>query len=392
MLTSKDRIYNLLQAYSTGTATFIEKQELFEWIENTRDTKVLNEHIDQIMQDTSIEEDFPEVSWDNIYNEILRKNRLVTQNEVKPKTTWKVKRYYQPVAATFFVSLLGIATYFFFKSKEEAQPVIAKISQHDEPGQMPGNTNAVLSAGGSQVILHSLDTTFNLAGNSVHLSGGELNVSEVKEEQYTLTTPRGGTYRVNLADGTTVWLNADSKLIYPSIFTGVNRSVTIEGEAYFDVAHNPDQPFIVNTAGQTLKVLGTEFNVQAYQDEDKIVTTLFTGGIKLSTPDETIEVLPGEQTEWNKSGAIQLNRYADIDQAIAWRNGYFRFHKADIKTIMRQLTRWYDVEVSYDPRLKPQYFGGLISRSNDLSQVLKLLEATNDIHFKKEGRRIIVMP
>lgn len=207
----------------------------------------------------------------------------------------------------------------------------------------------------------------------------------------TFETPKGGQYRVCLPDGTKVWMNAASTLKYPASFaTFKERSVSLDGEAYFEVSKDKGKPFLVTTRKQTIKVLGTHFNINAYSDEPDTKTTLLEGSIELSN-DKDLKVLkPGEQAETNGSG-ISVST-ADTDQALAWKNGDFVFEGASLRTIMRQISRWYDVEVSYEGQIADLKFGGSISRTKNINVVLRNLESTKGVHFKIEGRRILVMP
>ncbi|MEX8547377.1 MAG: FecR family protein [Mucilaginibacter sp.] len=206
----------------------------------------------------------------------------------------------------------------------------------------------------------------------------------------TIATPRGGQYQVVLSDGTKVWLNAASSLRFPVTFTGSYRKVELTGEAYFEVAKNKKKPFILNANGTNVQVLGTHFNVSAYADDAAVTTTLLEGSVRLVRA-ETIAILkPGEQgTSLNNQTTIKVEK-ADIEQVIAWKNGYFLFDNTDIHTIMKQAARWYDVDVVYQGSVN-KYYGGKISKYKDINELLKNLELTGTIHFKVEGRRVTVI-
>lgn len=213
----------------------------------------------------------------------------------------------------------------------------------------------------------------------------------------TIETPAGGQYQINLPDGTKVWLNSASSLRYPIRFTGKGRSVEITGEAYFEVAHNKLMPFRVITADQTIEVLGTHFNVMAYQDESSTNTTLIEGSVKVVKGNTSKVISPGQQTRV-KEGQIEVVS-ANIQEVTAWKNGYFIFKSEDVRSIMRQIARWYDLDVEYQGNVSEKIFGAKISRFRNVSEVLSILESTGSIHFKiinesnrTKGRRIIVMP
>jgi ferric-dicitrate binding protein FerR (iron transport regulator) len=215
----------------------------------------------------------------------------------------------------------------------------------------------------------------------------------------TISTPRGGQYTLELPDGSSVWLNAGSSLRFPTAFSGTNRMVQLTGEAYFEIAPHPSQPFVIavfsNLPGrgdtlQKIKVLGTSFNVMAYADEPLVKTTLIDGAVRVEGHRQCTSLIPGEQAQWGQSTGMQVVTDADVDAAIAWKNGYFDFNKADIQTIMRQLSRWYDVEVSFsgNGRNDKIFFGG-IQRDLPLSSVLSILERSG-VKFSINGRKVVV--
>jgi transmembrane sensor len=207
----------------------------------------------------------------------------------------------------------------------------------------------------------------------------------------TLKTPRGGIYQISLPDGTKAWLNSSSLLKYPVVFTGQERRVELEGEAYFEVAHNANMPFRVVSKTQTVEVLGTHFNVNAYADEDYSKTTLLEGSVRVTVPTVTKPVIlvPGQQSIAKPSG-IKV-RKVDADNIVSWKSGLFQFDNEEIHSIMKKISRWYDVDVEYENGIEHARFGGTVSRYADISQVLHKLELTNTIHFKIDGRRIMVM-
>jgi len=204
----------------------------------------------------------------------------------------------------------------------------------------------------------------------------------------TISTPRAGQYRLTLTDGTKVWLNAATSLQFPASFAGKERRVKLTGEAYFEVAPNATQPFIVETPYQSVEVLGTHFNVNAYEDEALTRTTLLEGKVKVQSGASSQVIKPGQQAASMQAGSIHINE-ADTEEAVAWKNGYFKFNKADIQTIMRQLERWYDVDVEYRGAVPTDLFVGKINRSENISGVLRILELSK-VQFKIENRKIIV--
>ncbi|MFY7899242.1 MAG: FecR family protein, partial [Chitinophagaceae bacterium] len=294
----------------------------------------------------------------------------------------------------FAAIVLGvvIGTFIFTKKEEKATTVNTTIS--NKPIIQPGGKKAILVIENGTNIL--LDETKNglLKTNSIaniQQNNHQLNYtanSHLTEQQFhTITTPNGGEYELVLADGTKVWLNAASSLRFPTNFTSNTRTVTLSGEAYFEVTPNKNKPFIVETGKSTIHVLGTNFNVMNYPNESAIKTTLLEGSVSVHHSNQTAKLLPGNQAIINKEKIETLP--VDVEEVVAWKNGLFTFHKSDLKTIMKQLARWYDVEVSYVGIIPEKRFVGDINRNSNLSEVLKIL-ATSGIKFTVEGKKIIV--
>ena len=207
----------------------------------------------------------------------------------------------------------------------------------------------------------------------------------------TITTPRGRQWQLALSDGTRVWLNAQSSIRYPISFTGAERRVVITGEAYFEVAQQAQASFVVQSGNQEIQVLGTHFNVNTYEDEPRYTTTLLEGKIKVNAGGKSVILRPGEQVANNyQTGELKIKN-ADINGVTAWINGRFRFDQSDIRMVMRQLARWYDVDIVYADHLPDYHFAGGTFRNTNLAEVLHVLELSG-VHFKVENRKITVMP
>ncbi|MBB6107605.1 FecR family protein [Mucilaginibacter lappiensis] len=299
-------------------------------------------------------------------------------------------------AAASVVICLAIGGYYFLLHKKDS-PQTAQIHQHDIA---PGSNKAILTlANGKRIILSG-----NPNGKLAQEGNAEINktadgqiVYQATDESAggaaafnTTSTPRGGQYHVLLSDGTNVWLNAASSITYPTTFSGNNRTVEITGEVYFEVAHNAAKPFRVKSKGQLVEVLGTHFNINSYADEPALKTTLLEGSINITVNNHARLLKPGEQAT-----VVQNNMNiatADPDQAVGWKNGDFIFNDEDLQNVMRQIARWYDVDVIYKNNTGYKKFFGTISRTKKLSEILKALEMNQNVHFKMEGRRIEVMP
>lgn len=205
----------------------------------------------------------------------------------------------------------------------------------------------------------------------------------------TAATPRGGQYEFILSDGTKVWLNAASSIRFPVAFPKNERKVQVTGEAYFEVASNPNSPFFVETQGQTIQVLGTSFNVNAYDDEQSVRTTLLTGSVNVTAQGISKRLQPGEQARY-ENGNLSIG-VADVGNVIAWKNGYFSFKDDDMHSVMRQIARWYNIDVSYEGQIPDRNFSGEISRNVNLSQILEIL-TFKKIHYRISETTLTITP
>lgn len=322
---------------------------------------------------------------------------ITEEDELDFNRTQKVRFLWpKAVAAAAVLIMLSFAGYFYYQKYSSATPVELTANLHDaDPG---GNKATLTLADGSKISLTDASNGELAKQSGVRISkskNGELVYSVIATNTKlpvfnTISTPRGGVYQVNLPDGTKVWLNAASSIKFPTTFAHLKeRKVELEGEAYFEVAKNKKLPFIVSTSGQQLKVLGTHFNVNAYDDEDEVKTTLLEGSLKVFAAN-SILLKPGQQAHVNRKGSrnVQLSP-ANIAQVMAWKNGFFHFEKDNLHTVMRQLSRWYDVEVVYEVDRQDDEFMGDIPRGIKLSEVLKML-AFEGTQFKIEGHKLIV--
>ncbi len=302
------------------------------------------------------------------------------------------KKYFQVAASILLVAMLSL----FVTWKLRQEPVKLQAQNHD---LAPGGNKAVLTlADGSKVDLGSIKNGVSTIQPGAHIikQSGELayqaasdKTGPVQVSYNTLTTPRGGQYELTLADGTKVWLNAASSLKFPTVFTGGERVVELTGEAYFEVVHNAKQPFKVKTSGQVIQDIGTQFNVNSYADETALTTTLVEGSVKIFDTKGATIIKPGQQYLLKSDGGSLVKDDVDVDEATAWKNGMFQFNNADIKTIMRQISRWYNVDVEYRGEVPASTYHGRISRNSNASAVLKILELSG-INFTVEGGKIIV--
>ncbi|MCZ4221762.1 FecR family protein [Pedobacter rhodius] len=356
------------------------------------------------LMDSFIEEQLLSNSWDpsevekqelrskikqGIDNELFD-GHTVAENKTKSRLIklWRISA----AAAVLAVFLLG-GVYFLRKRNELPE---ARFANDIQPG---GNQAVLTLTDGRKINLASSKTgeLANLNGISIKKStNGLLIFSVLKAEENinsdqlnTIETPLGGQYQVNLPDGTKVWLNAGTKLKFPTLFTGSNRIVELRGEAYFEVTKDNKHPFLVNSGVQEVEVLGTHFNINSYSNEPVIKTTLLEGAVKVSNSDMEKLIAPGEQ-------AILNNKHFDIKEvdpatAVDWKNGEFRFKDENLKSILRKLSRWYNVKFILEEGLDNlPAFSGSVSRFDQISVVLKMLEETGNIKFYINGKVITV--
>ncbi len=312
-------------------------------------------------------------------------------------------RNWMRVAAALLLLLglgLGIRMIWF---RPAEKIMTAPLTQTKERPLAPGSDRAWLRLGDGSVVY--LDSTApGLLASQAGLklekkADGSIVYQSVPSVEHTpgatlyneIRTPRGGQYQVILSDGTHVWLNAETTLRFPVVFGGSDRKVELLGEAYFEVAKDQRRPFRVMTDASLVEVLGTHFNVNAYPDEASVRTTLLEGRVgvgKISGGDLRM-LSPGQQAAVKSDGTVKVDDRADTEEAIAWKNGRFHFNSADIRAIMRQIARWYDAEVIFEgnPEL---HFTGQITRRDEVSRVLQMMEMTGEVRFRVEGRRIYV--
>jgi len=301
-------------------------------------------------------------------------------------------------AAAVLLLLAAGAVYFW--PQRRTTPQLA----HTLPVDIaPGRNGAVLTlADGSQLVLDSVNNGVVAAqqGAQVVMQNGQLTYNSAGKGNGNLaynimSTPKGRQFSLVLPDGSKVWLNAASSLKYPTAFTGKERVVELTGEAYFEIAKNAAQPFKVNVPGRAaIAVLGTSFNINAYADEDALKASLLQGSIRLQGSGNAaapVVLQPGQQGRLQPNTPIHVLQ-ADMDKVMAWKNGIFNFNDASLQEVMRQLERWYDIEVVYEKGVPDRYFYGKVSRDIPLSGLLKVLDATR-VHFRiEQGRKLVVMP
>jgi len=310
----------------------------------------------------------------------------------------RVRRLWPRIAAAASILLIISIGGYFLTHRQPANTLIAKSTVI-----VPGSKKAILTLSNGQQInltdVHKGNIAKQANTNITKTDDDQLvyqqqqhNVAGNQEVVYNIiTTPRGGYYPLKLADGTLIILDAASSIKYPVNFVGKERLVEITGQAYFEVKHNAAMPFKVKVKGQVIEDIGTSFNVNAYDDEPALKTTLVEGSVKVTKATESVLLQPGQQAITTAAkNTIQIKR-VDLDEVIAWKNGQTLFKDEDIAEIMRQVSRWYDVDLQFQGNQPQRHFVGGISRNANLKDLLKILEFDN-IHFTVEGRKLIVKP
>lgn len=320
-------------------------------------------------------------------------------------------------AAAVLIAFLSLTYVWVVRSTEKKVTAKQQKNRTYKNDVLPGTQKALLTLGDGTVI--ELDNAQNgtlasQGGTTIIKLDGTINYENAKAGQTlfnTIATPKGGQYQVVLPDGTLVWLNAASSIHFPTRFNGNERRVEITGEAYFEVTKDARKPFHVITPTQDVEVLGTHFNVNAYADEASVKTTLLEGSVKVTPaignrqsaknapdkPGQSAILKPGEQSEISVNSRftiadsrLTINHSPDIESVMSWKNGLFQFNNADIQTIIRQLARWYNLEVEYSKPPDDNLYYVEMPRSSKLSSILKVLELTGNIHFEIEGQKLIV--
>lgn len=390
------RLYELLSALAAGQLTEPEKKELAELSLDESGTEAFQRQIAELMQEMPEEQVADKTEWLALLNDVMAADKAVPEKEeISSVPLRRVHFLWKWGWAAASVLLLATGVYFWSFQKATVPQTASDINI------APGKQGAILTlSDGSEVMLDSLGNGVVALqnGTQVVLQNGHLSYDRSGDNSgqmayNTMKTPRGRQFSVMLPDGTTAWLNAASSIRYPTIFNGKDRKVEVTGEVYFEVAADAEQPFIVEIKDKmSVEVLGTRFNVNTYEDNDVIKTTLLQGSVRVKAASGSQLLLkPSQQALLQDNGVLDLDPHPDTEQVMAWKNGIFYFVDADLRQIMLQFSRWYDVDIKYEPGVKTQYFSGKIQRDIGLAEVLSVLEMSN-VNCRIEGRTIIVSP
>lgn len=394
MRNNESRLAFLFRQYLAGSLSMEDRQSFFHLVADDRSEEELKELIEKeielIEPGASVYGNhLTDDQADLIFHHIIAGRQPGTHKRKLVRLAWA-----GAAAAALFTLVAGI--YFF--SQTSATPTVVARQQptHDVA---PGTDGAILIlANGQQIVLDSLhngniasqgQSSVTKNGNGIAYRPDEAGAGVVYN---TLSTPRARQFQLTLPDGTRVWLNAASSITFPTSFTGAQRIVTVSGETYFEVSHRDQQPFFVQYGNKKVEVTGTHFNVNAYDEESDSRVTLLQGAVTIHNGGNADVLKPGQQAILNKTNEdIRVTADVDIDEVMAWKDGHFDFRETSLQTLMRQLMRWYDVDVEYQQGVPQRYFTADISRDKTLASVLKILEL-NKVHFRIENKKIIVTP
>ena len=390
-----------MQAYVGNAITQEELDELTKIVADPSSEKLIQEFMERHWMAMKVDDNL-KIDHEGVFDRILV-DRSSEDAQLVPKKIplyrWATLRYAASIVVLFAVGLT-----FYLSRNGSKQMELSEIPNKISKSSLKNIDRRpfLTLSDGTMIPLDSNLTTngvyqgfsnfINRNGQLVyhHIEGA--SGSKTVADMNTVTTPKGGEYQVTLVDGTKVWLNTASSITYPVTFNKSQRRVKIQGEAYLEVAKNPSVPFIVEANGTEVVVLGTHFNVSAYPDDNFIKTTLVEGAVKLTSQNASRLLSPGQQGDISRnSGKIKVAN-VNVADVLAWRNGYFVFKGEDIKSIMRIISRWYDVEIIYQGDLKGRTFSGTLSRFGSMEEMLRTIELTDAVHFDIKERRVIVMP
>lgn len=395
----QQEIVQLIIKHIRQEITDMEERRLQGWIAEREENKVFFERFVR-------EEDVQEMLHDYGYMEPDKEKdwkRIVEMGLPAPKTKTSFMRVAWWQYATAAAVLIAVAGIFFLWKQEAPVHQQQVVDRNIIEALSPGSNKATLTLAGGKTIQLDDATVGELARQGstsiIKLDSGRLgyrSAGYATEATYnTLTTPRGGQYQITLPDGSEIWLNSASSVRFPVAFNGKERRIEVTGEVYCDIAHNSQMPFRIVVGDNEIEVLGTSFNINAYKDENNITTTLLKGAIRLTAHRQAAQVVlkPGEQAMVPNTGdgKVEKNNTANLEQVVAWKNGYFMFENEELPVIMRQLEKWYDLEVVYKGQGPKIEFTGTLHRNANADNVLQILEGMG-LRYRMDGKKLIVLP
>ncbi|GEL10300.1 FecR family protein [Flavobacterium glycines] len=386
----KEVFKELMEQFISGEITPEGKTMLLSMLDNPQ----YSEEVNAILRENYDAVEIPVVSPELTKRFMDELKGKMNSSKAKEPSVISLFNWRKIAVAASILVAIGIGTLVLFQKKDQSPVTVALKTTDDKD---PGKSGAILTlSNGSKIVLDSVGNGLlaNQNNTTVSKKNGGLVYKAGRNARVaynTMTTPRARQYNLELSDGTKVWLNASSSIIFPTSFAPNERKVILTGEAYFEVAKDKKRPFRVAVNGMQVNVLGTHFNINAYDDEASVNTTLLEGSVLITEKAKKVLLKPGQQAQKQKSGAITVNDNVNLEEVMGWKNGVFYFENANLQTVLRQLSRWYDVDVVFEKGIPARTFEGEIQRNLQLSQVLKILEK-NKVHFKIDGNVLRVMP
>ncbi|MBO9635484.1 MAG: FecR domain-containing protein [Chitinophagaceae bacterium] len=385
------RIVYLVTGYLNDALTELETNELQELLLTDDGGEAVAAACRELVLQSPPAADYQPLQWESLLNRVLENAR--NDNEEAAVIPMKpAKKYRWAWAAAASLTLLaGAGIYFFMTNKKENDTLAG-----NEPVEVqPGRQGALLTlADGSQVLLDTIQNgVVALQGGATAkvIDGALFYDGKGDEIVYnTMSTPIGRQFQLTLPDGTRVWLNAASSIRYPTVFKGTERKVEVTGESYFEVARNTKMPFLVSVGNATeVEVLGTDFNISGYSNEASLNTTLIDGSVRVKQGNESVIIKPGEQAQVN--GKIRVEKEVDLEKVTAWKNGLFNFKGSKLEDVMRQLERWYGIEVVYENGIPDITLGGEMSKDIPLKGLMIVLQKLK-VQYRLEGKKLTILP
>jgi transmembrane sensor len=413
---ANSRLNTLIERFHNKTISDAEHEELLALLSQNEHAAIARRFFRDVMENQGESEDiFSEADSEAIYSSVQAKiEAMEPERRIRMLPVWK----WAGVAAAACILIMG--GYWVFKPAAQKEATLVAQTKTTTPDLLPGKKNkaVLILADNKQIVLDSTgagmlsvqgDASVRKEANGqIIYESGNTPDKPTGVVYNTLEIPNGGEYELVLSDGSKVWLNSASRIKFPVNFTGNTREVEINGEAYFEIAKDKTRPFKVHFNTSTVEVLGTHFNISAY-DDDVIKTTLLEGAVKVTYPaignprttgssarENSAILKPGEQAVLTADSRFSI-AHADVEEAVAWKNGMFIFADEDIKSVMRKLARWYDFTPEYQGNIDEEQFGGMISKYRHISEVLKMFESTGTVHFKiipgdssGKGKKVII--
>jgi ferric-dicitrate binding protein FerR (iron transport regulator) len=394
MQANQERLYYLFEQFTANRCSKEELQEFFLAIQQAEEEEVyplMDARFRQLESGLAADQ----VDWEHVFSKVVAS---------KERSRFAIHRqHWRWVLSAAAVVLLLVVGIYFLTTSRTGQPLAVDSKKWKQDILAPAGNKAILTlADGSKIELDSAGNGLLASqGNAIvrKLANGEIAYTQQGKQQpvqyQTVTVPRGSqAVKIRLADGSLVWINVASSITFPAAFSGNERKVKIAGEAYFEIAAKANMPFKVEANGTETEVLGTSFNINSYPDESNIKTTLLEGRIRINVSPVThhpssVILIPGQQAQLTPAGNIRLVQ-ADAEEVMAWKNGKFIFNGNSIQSVMRQLEKWYDIEVTYEGQVTKEEFVGVIPRQAPVSGILAMLEKTSAVRFEIEGKKIVV--